>query len=94
VGGAGGARRLTAGRWLPVDGTGSFHHPPQERPIELEGRLQAAVAPTYRILRELGAGGMSRVFLAEEARLSRQVVVKVLREVRQRLGRLAQEPGT
>jgi hypothetical protein len=37
---------------------------------------------------------MSRVFLAEEARLSRQVVVKVLREVRQRLGRLAQEPGT
>jgi serine/threonine-protein kinase len=52
--------------------------PPQEHPIELEGRLQAAVAPTYRILRELGGGGMSRVFLAEEARLSRQVVVKVL----------------
>ncbi|MGH7497394.1 MAG: protein kinase domain-containing protein [Gemmatimonadales bacterium] len=29
-------------------------------------------------MRELGGGGMSRVFLAEEARLSRQVVIKVL----------------
>jgi len=32
----------------------------------------------YRIQRELGGGGMSRVFLAEETRLGRQVVVKVL----------------
>ena len=37
-----------------------------------------ALAPTYRIERELGGGGMSRVFLAEETRLGRRVVVKVL----------------
>jgi tetratricopeptide (TPR) repeat protein len=36
------------------------------------------VGDTYRIVRELGGGGMSRVFLAEETRLSRQVVIKVL----------------
>ncbi len=41
-------------------------------------RLQAAVGDTYRIERELGGGGMSRVFVAEETRLGRQVVIKVL----------------
>jgi serine/threonine protein kinase len=39
--------------------------------------LQAALHG-YRIERELGGGGMSRVFLAEEAALARKVVVKVL----------------
>lgn len=34
--------------------------------------------PGYRIERELGGGGMSRVFLAEEAALSRRVAIKVL----------------
>jgi serine/threonine protein kinase len=46
--------------------------------IGLESRIQDAVGEAYRVLRELGGGGMSRVFLAEETRLSRQVVVKVL----------------
>jgi tetratricopeptide (TPR) repeat protein len=41
-------------------------------------RLQAAVGDQYRILRELGGGGMSRVFLAQEVRLGRQVVLKLL----------------
>ena len=41
-------------------------------------RLQAAVGDAYLIERELGAGGMSRVFLAEERSLQRQVVIKVL----------------
>src|SRR4051812_33024163 len=45
---------------------------------DLEQRLQAALGDTYRILKELGGGGMSRVFLAEETRLGRQVVIKVL----------------
>lgn len=45
---------------------------------ELATRLQAAAGDTYRIVRELGGGGMSRVFLAEETRLGRQVVIKVL----------------
>jgi eukaryotic-like serine/threonine-protein kinase len=46
---------------------------------DLEQRLQAALGGTYRILKELGGGGMSRVFLAEETRLGRQVVIKSLR---------------
>ncbi|MDZ4864108.1 MAG: protein kinase [Gemmatimonadota bacterium] len=41
-------------------------------------RLTAALAGRYRIERELGGGGMSRVFLAEELALGRQVVVKVI----------------
>ncbi|HYC32110.1 MAG TPA: serine/threonine-protein kinase, partial [Gemmatimonadales bacterium] len=45
---------------------------------ELQERLQTALASSHRILRELGGGGMSRVFLAEETRLGRQVVIKVL----------------
>ena len=45
---------------------------------ELRDRLQTALGDSYRIERELGGGGMSRVFLAQEVRLGRQVVVKVL----------------
>ncbi|HEY6809441.1 MAG TPA: serine/threonine-protein kinase, partial [Gemmatimonadales bacterium] len=40
--------------------------------------LQAALGTSYRIARELGGGGMSRVFLAQEVSLGRNVVVKVL----------------
>src|SRR3989475_2767392 len=46
--------------------------------LELRARLQAALGAAYRLDKELGGGGMSRVFLAEEVRLGRQVVVKVL----------------
>src|SRR5207302_386499 len=45
---------------------------------DLRDRLQSALGTAYRIDKELGGGGMSRVFLAEEVRLGRQVVVKVL----------------
>jgi serine/threonine-protein kinase len=44
----------------------------------LRQQLQTALAPMYQIERELAGGGMSRVFLAEEARFRRKVVVKVL----------------
>jgi len=43
-------------------------------------RVQRALGGAYRIERELGGGGMSRVFLVHEVSLSRDVVVKVLRE--------------
>src|SRR2546421_4409455 len=46
--------------------------------MSLQDRLQAALGESYRLERELGGGGMSRVFLAEETRLGRRVVVKVL----------------
>src|SRR2546426_9020495 len=45
---------------------------------ELKARLQVALGDAYRIERELGGGGMSRVFLAQETALKRQVVIKVL----------------
>ncbi len=41
-------------------------------------RLQAALVSTYRIERELGGGGMSRVFVATERALDRPVVLKIL----------------
>src|SRR5688500_9805721 len=50
---------------------------PLERETVPLAQLQAAVGNTYRVLHELG-GGMSRVFLAEEIRLGRKVVIKVL----------------
>jgi serine/threonine-protein kinase len=40
--------------------------------------LQDALGGAYRLERELGAGGMSRVFVAEETTLARKVVLKVL----------------
>jgi serine/threonine-protein kinase len=40
--------------------------------------LSAALGGSYRIERELGGGGMSRVFVATDTRLGRRVVVKVL----------------
>ena len=44
----------------------------------LRDQLQATLGPGYRLDRELGGGGMSRVFVAEDVSLGRQVVVKVL----------------
>ncbi|HWP39148.1 MAG TPA: protein kinase [Gemmatimonadales bacterium] len=44
----------------------------------LQERLQNVLGQGYRIEKELGGGGMSRVFLAEEVRLGRRVVIKVL----------------
>lgn len=43
----------------------------------LEEHLGAALGAQYRIERELGGGGMSRVFLARDVSLDRPVVVKV-----------------
>jgi serine/threonine-protein kinase len=40
--------------------------------------IQAALGDAYTIERELGGGGMSRVFVATETALSRRVAVKVL----------------
>ncbi len=47
-------------------------------PNELRNQLQTALATVYSIERELGGGGMSRVFLANDISLDRKIVLKVL----------------
>src|ERR1041385_8832012 len=42
-------------------------------------RLTAALADHYKIERELGAGGMATVYLAQDLKHDRQVAIKVLR---------------
>ena len=44
----------------------------------LRDKLQSALGSGFSLTRELGGGGMSRVFLADDASLGRRVVVKVL----------------
>jgi len=46
--------------------------------MDLREQLQQTLGSTYALERELGGGGMARVFLARETRLRRSVVVKVL----------------
>jgi tRNA A-37 threonylcarbamoyl transferase component Bud32/tetratricopeptide (TPR) repeat protein/TolB-like protein len=46
--------------------------------MDLRQRVQNSLSGTHTIERELGGGGMSRVFVASEHRLGRRVVVKVL----------------
>ena len=45
---------------------------------ELRDKLQKTLGGSYAFDRELGGGGMSRVFVAEETSLGRKVVIKVL----------------
>src|SRR5256712_13357295 len=45
---------------------------------ELLQRLQSALGDAYTVERELGGGGLGRLFLATEASLHRQVVIKLL----------------
>src|SRR5438552_959797 len=47
-------------------------------PTDFREQLQSTLAPTYDLQRELGGGGMSRVFVARERALARDVVIKVL----------------
>jgi serine/threonine protein kinase len=42
-------------------------------------RLKEALAGRYAVLRELGAGGMATVYVAEDLKHHRKVAVKVLR---------------
>ncbi len=52
--------------------------PPIYLPSEHFGPLAAALAERYRIERELGAGGMATVYLAEDVKHHRKVAIKVL----------------
>ena len=46
--------------------------------MELRDQLESALGATYTIERELGGGGMSRVFAATETALGRRVVIKIV----------------
>ncbi len=46
---------------------------------DLPSRLISALSDRYRIERELGAGGMATVYLAEDLKHQRQVAIKVLK---------------
>ena len=49
------------------------------RPLtDLREQLQQSLGDAYTIERELGGGGMARVFLADESALGRRVVIKLL----------------
>ena len=45
---------------------------------QLRDRLQSSLGAAYALERELGGGGMARVFVATDTALAREVVVKVL----------------
>lgn len=46
--------------------------------MDLRNQLESALGTSIHIIRELGGGGMSRVFLAEDVEHSREIVVKVV----------------
>ena len=46
--------------------------------MELRDQLQQALGNSYSVERELGGGGMSRVFAATETALGRKVVIKIV----------------
>ena len=48
-------------------------------PFDAATRLAGALADRYRIERELGAGGMATVYLAEDLKHDRKVAIKVLK---------------
>jgi hypothetical protein len=52
--------------------------PSPESRHDLGARLQAALSDRYRIVREVGRGGMGMVFLGDDPRHGRQVAIKVL----------------
>ena len=52
--------------------------PPPRVTDELRETLQTTLGASYRIERELGGGGMSRVFVAHDVALRRDVVVKIV----------------
>jgi eukaryotic-like serine/threonine-protein kinase len=47
--------------------------------VSVPDRLQAALSDRYRLERELGAGGMATVYLAQDLKHDRQVALKVLK---------------
>ena len=66
-----------AGR-RPLCANGRAGEGSSKLPDFLREQLEASLGTEYALGRELGGGGMSRVFVAEERRFDRRVVIKVL----------------
>src|SRR4051812_2376862 len=62
----------------PQDETPPEGGEPEHAPIDIRALLQESLGSAYSLERELGGGGMSRVFVARDHALGRRVVVKVL----------------
>lgn len=82
------SRRRIARRIAPKPGT-CTEYSSDEYPLKtallhshpmdsVRDQLQQALGETYRVDRELGGGGMSRVFRSTETALDRRVVLKIL----------------
>ena len=75
-------RRGADGPWLPIAKPrlilSANGNPTLSTLSALLTELERTLAPGYRLVRELGGGGMSSVFLAVEVALDREVVIKVL----------------
>ena len=78
---SGGGMRSGSGMPDPRDSLASMQ-------TELGLPTGSLLADRYKILKELGAGGMGRVYLAEDQKLGIPVAVKVLRDI------LKQDPGS
>src|SRR5574338_91418 len=52
--------------------------PRRPSPVSLSDQIRDTLGPSFTVERELGGGGMSRVFVAYDQTLERRVVVKVL----------------
>ena len=68
-------------RWRPTRVDVFCRRPHDSSPVtsDLREHLAQALAGSYALERELGGGGMSHVFVADDTALGRKVVVKVLR---------------
>src|SRR3982751_5962054 len=67
-------------RGPPADGDADRGVGGEPDPLAADVRsyVQQSLGPAYTLERELGGGGMSRVFVAQDHTLGRKVVVKVL----------------
>jgi len=83
--GRSGSSREGAWPWRQAQTRPKFPCRPTQQPPDYTGavsdtldRLQTALADRYRVERELGAGGMATVYLAQDLKHEREVAIKVL----------------